>query len=143
VTGSSGSAAEELDRLLAQASQLLASVRTTTAAGGAERVGIGEAADGRVRASVGAGYKLTDLRIDPRAMRLESQALGEQIMQAVNAAVDDLREAGAAGAAVTPEVDVGELVGRLEELRTDSVRQMAGFTQSMDEVLTRLSRGTR
>jgi hypothetical protein len=53
--------------------------------------GEAEAADGLIRATVGIGGRLESLRADPRAMRLGSEALCEEIMVAVNGALDDLQ----------------------------------------------------
>src|SRR5262249_59697592 len=74
---------------LSQTSELLDSVRAGRAARDgqqADRTGSGEAADGRVQATVGSGYQLTALRLDPRMMRLDSETLCEHIVEAVNAA---------------------------------------------------------
>jgi DNA-binding protein YbaB len=51
--------------------------------------GHGEGADGLVRVEVTAGGRVTDLRLDPRVMRLGSELLTEQIMAAIRAAVAD------------------------------------------------------
>jgi DNA-binding protein YbaB len=51
--------------------------------------GHGEGADGRVRIEVTAAGRVTDLRLDPHAMRLGSELLTEQIMAAIEAAITD------------------------------------------------------
>src|SRR5262249_40087051 len=97
VTGGGELAAQGLDDLLSQTSELLDPVRAGRAARDgqqADRTGSGEAADGRVQATVGSGYQLTALRLDPRMMRLDSETLCEHIVEAVNAAVADLRGQG-------------------------------------------------
>jgi DNA-binding protein YbaB len=48
--------------------------------------GTGTAADGRVTVEISANGKLTNLTIDPPAMRLGSKALAEQILSAVEEA---------------------------------------------------------
>jgi DNA-binding protein YbaB len=55
----------------------------------AEIRGVGEAADGLVRVEVSPGGRLTDLRLDPRAMRLGSQTLTEEILAATSQADAD------------------------------------------------------
>src|SRR5262249_2294083 len=146
VTGGGGLGAEGLDDLLRQTSELLGTVRAGRAARDgeqADRTGTGEAADGRVQATVGNGDQLTALRWDPRSVGLDSETLCGHIVEAVNAAVADLREQGAADGIEAPAVDTAELSSRLDELRTDSVRQMVAFTQAMDDVLSRMTRGSR
>lgn len=48
----------------------------------------GEAADGLVGVTVGPTGALTDVRIDPRAMRLDSQTLAESILEAARVATE-------------------------------------------------------
>jgi DNA-binding protein YbaB len=71
----------ELSSRMAQARELgrrLAQIR-----------GVGEAADGLVRVEVSSGGRLTDLRLEPRAMRLDSQSLTEAILAAASQASAD------------------------------------------------------
>lgn len=58
----------------------------------AEARGRGEAEDGRVVVEVTPGGSLAALRIDPRAMRLGSEALAEAILQAARQAENDAAE---------------------------------------------------
>jgi DNA-binding protein YbaB len=51
--------------------------------------GHGEGADGLVRVEVTAAGRVTELRLDPRVMRLGSELLTEQIMAAIGGAVAD------------------------------------------------------
>ncbi|MFI0481891.1 YbaB/EbfC family nucleoid-associated protein [Actinomadura sp. 9N215] len=55
-------------------------------------VGRGEAADGRVVAEYRSEGGLTRLDLDPRAMRLSSAELSEEIRTAVNAAAQDFQK---------------------------------------------------
>jgi DNA-binding protein YbaB len=55
----------------------------------AEIRGTGEAADGLVQAEVAAGGRVTALRLNPRVMRLDSQALAEEILVAIGRAGED------------------------------------------------------
>jgi DNA-binding protein YbaB len=58
--------------------------------------GTGEAADGLIRAEVTAAGRLVGLRLDPRAMRLDSQTLAEEILAAADrAGADATRQVGA------------------------------------------------
>ncbi|SNS86100.1 Conserved DNA-binding protein YbaB [Streptosporangium subroseum] len=58
----------------------------------AEASGHGEAADGLVRAEVGPEGTLLSVKIDPRAMRLGSEALEEAIMEAFTKALTQATE---------------------------------------------------
>jgi DNA-binding protein YbaB len=56
----------------------------------AEVVGTGEAADGRVRVSSDNTGRITQVEIDPRAMRLPSDDLAAAITEAAQLAFDDI-----------------------------------------------------
>lgn len=56
-----------------------------------EVVGKGEAADGRIAAEYRSDGGLTALSMDPRALRLPSEELSEEIRRAVNAASQDFQ----------------------------------------------------
>lgn len=135
----------ELERMLNDARKTLAAMRqgggTSAGQEPAEQIeGIGEAAEGRIKVTAVTGGRITDVHIDPRAMRLGSEALGEQLAIAVNAALDDLR-AKAAGAAADQVVDVTALSKRVEQLQNDSLRQMALLSQAITENLARINSG--
>jgi DNA-binding protein YbaB len=51
--------------------------------------GSGEAAEGLVQVEVTAAGRVTDLRLNPRVMRLDSQTLAEEILAAIGRANDD------------------------------------------------------
>lgn len=140
-----GAGARDIDRLLGDARRLLAEVRSAAPAdaglGDLEELrGEAEAADGLIRATVGIGGRLESLRADPRAMRLGSEALCEEIMVAVNGALDDLQaKARQAGPAVP---DRAALDRQLEELQSESVRRMEMFTQGVAEAIDGIMRAS-
>ena len=126
----------DLDRLLTETRRALASVSN---AGTTEAVeGVGTSAAEQIRAVVRSPGRLTELQVDPRLMRLPSEDLTQQIMAAVNAALDDLR--GKAVAATMP-ADLGRLGDELATLHTDSVRQMERFTSAMNDAIGRIRSG--
>jgi DNA-binding protein YbaB len=141
----------EFDRMLSEARSALESLRTGRAdpsgaaataaapedAGGEPAEGVGEAADGKVRVTAGPGGLLKSVELDPRALRLGSEELAEQVMAAVNAALTDLRSA-AAGAAAAQAVDPAGLANALHELQDRSVRQMEMISQAFNDALSRL-----
>jgi len=78
----------------------------------AEAVGEGKSADGMVTATVAAGGVLKRVAIDPRAMRLPSETLGESVVDAVAAANAELAKAMQSLGAGT--VDVPALMQKLQ-----------------------------
>ncbi|MFC6082704.1 YbaB/EbfC family nucleoid-associated protein [Sphaerisporangium aureirubrum] len=54
-----------------------------------EVVGEGDAADGQVTVTTTSGGRVRDVTVTPRAMRLDSRTLAEEIMAAVGRAQDD------------------------------------------------------
>ena len=103
--------------------------------------GEGSAADGKITAKVAAGGHLDGLTVDPRLLRSGSEELCAQIKIAVNAAMDDLRAHAAQAAPAT--MDPAALAGMLEELQTESVRQMSQFTQGVAETVAKINAATR
>ncbi|TMQ97799.1 YbaB/EbfC family nucleoid-associated protein [Actinomadura soli] len=72
-------------------------------------VGRGEAAEGRIVAEFTSEGGLTKLELDPRAMRLSSAELSEEIRTAVNAAAQDFQtKVKEAGSALFPAKDDGK-----------------------------------
>ncbi len=134
----------DFERLLGETRRALGALRSSD--GGADQAadaaaepvrGEGSAADGKITATVAAGGHLEELKVDPRLMRSGSEELCAQIVLAVNAAMDDLRAhtAQASPAAMDPAA----LAGMLENLQTESVRQMSQFTQGVAETVAKIS----
>ncbi|MER6946237.1 YbaB/EbfC family nucleoid-associated protein [Nonomuraea sp. NPDC000554] len=64
--------------------------RLTSAASEIQGInGVGESADGRIQARTDANGRLIEVTLDPRAMKMSSQDLGEEITLAVRRAWDD------------------------------------------------------
>jgi DNA-binding protein YbaB len=135
---------ESFDRLLAGTRQALESVRGS---GGddddeaAEVRGEGEAADGLVRATVVPGGRLESVQVKPRLVRSGIDAVCEQIVVAVNAALDDLR-AKAAEQRPPGAPDPAKLASQLRELQDESTRRMEVYGQALTDVLAQI-RGRR
>jgi hypothetical protein len=151
-----------LDRLLGQTMQALDQLRGAPADGavsvgsadGAVSVGsadgdgeesepiegVGEAADGLIRAVAAAGGQLAGLYLDPAVLQMGAAALAEEIVAAVNAAAVDLQEqmAGAFGA---PDLDA--LAGQLKEIGEESNRQMSSFLDALTEAQQRIANQAR
>jgi len=133
-----------LDRLLGQTMQALDQLRGSPAdADGAESEpieGVGEAADGLIRAVAVSGGQLAGLYLDPAVMQMGAATLSEEIVAAVNAAVADLQEqvSGAFGA---PDLDA--LASQLKEVGEESNRQMGLFLDSLTEAQQRIANQAR
>jgi DNA-binding protein YbaB len=138
----SGMGVGDLDRLLQDTRRVLSEL-------GARRPdqdvlpdlrGVGTAADDQVRASVAVGGRLETLTVNPRLMRMGSEALCEQIVAAVNAAVDDLATKVVESAPEVP--DQADLGQQLEEIQTESVRRMETFTQGVADAVAQIMQAT-
>ncbi|MDP9865565.1 MULTISPECIES: YbaB/EbfC family nucleoid-associated protein [Streptosporangium] len=84
-----------------------------------EANGQGEAADGLVRVEVGPEGSLIGVKIDPRAMRLGSEALADAIMEAATKAQTRATE-------------------RLSEVMAPLTNQLEGFNHSVQDRLPRM-----
>ncbi|MGN9840076.1 hypothetical protein ACTMTI_18315 [Nonomuraea sp. H19] len=103
--------------------------------------GAGEAAVGLISAAVGRDGLLEGLRLDPRALRLGSHDLAEQIVIAVRAAQHDLLDQigdGGAEPSAPAGMEPETLMRRLDELEIQAERDFARLTSSLDETLRRL-----
>ncbi|GGU91682.1 hypothetical protein GCM10010182_03350 [Actinomadura cremea] len=137
------SASNDLDRMLTEARKALESMRQGGAAAApaadAEPVeGVGEAGEGRVKVTAVSGGRLKKVEINPRAMRLSAEELGEHLVTAANAALDDLRTnaAEAAGQAV----DTERLGKQVEEIQNESLRQMSMISQAFNDAISKVGR---
>ncbi|MEV7331678.1 YbaB/EbfC family nucleoid-associated protein [Micromonospora sp. NPDC093244] len=135
----------EFDRLFQQTRQALASMRSTGQVPDGLDVeparGTGSAAGGQVEV-VAVGQRVESVTVDPRALRMGAEMLGEQITLAVNAALDDLRLA-AGEAADAPAVDPVALGQQLDELQNESVRSMAAMTDALTDAVRRIQQAAR
>jgi hypothetical protein len=130
----------EFERLLGDTRRALETLRNGDGASGDSGEplrGKGTAVDGKIEAAVASGGHLETLTVDPRLMRLGSAELCERIVEAVNAAMDDLRAQTAQSAPVA--ADPVALAGMLEDLQAESARQMARFTQGVAEAVAKIS----
>ncbi|WP_410811877.1 YbaB/EbfC family nucleoid-associated protein [Micromonospora sp. 067-2] len=137
----------EFDRLFQQTRQALASMRTTgqvpdDGPAGRPARGAGSAAGGQVEV-VMVGQRVESVTLDPRALRMGAELLGEQITLAVNAALDDLRLQAADASVDAPPVDTVALDQTLDELQNESVRSMAAMTEALTDAVRRIQQAAR
>ncbi|MEH1168087.1 YbaB/EbfC family nucleoid-associated protein [Micromonospora sp. CPCC 205539] len=136
----------EFDRLFQQTRQALASMRATGPAPddpAAEPArGAGSAAGGQVEVVV-VGQRVESVTLDPRALRMGAEMLGEQITLAINSALDDLRLQAGEAAVDAPEVDPAALGRQLDDLQNESVRSMAAMTEALTDAVRRIQQTAR
>ncbi|MEV7329128.1 YbaB/EbfC family nucleoid-associated protein [Micromonospora sp. NPDC093244] len=145
--GGPGFGAVEFDQLLQQARDTLASTRRAAqpTSGGDTEPGavqaVGEALDGLVRAVANADGALSDLTLDPRVLRVPLADVADGVRQAVNAAVTEARAATEPQIPDdVPQVDLDALGERIGRIQSESLRQMARFSETVNDVLDRMRR---
>jgi DNA-binding protein YbaB len=97
-----------------------------------------EAANGQIRATATLAGTVTVQIVDPRAIRLGAEVLGEEITKAVNEALTAAREQ----AGVPGNIDLGGLAEKAEEIQKQSVAQLRSFMTSLTEAHTRVIQST-
>lgn len=98
--------------------------------------GHGSALDDRVRATVTDG-RLTELELQPQAMRLTNADLSEHVVQAVNEALAGYQSA-LMTALTDQQPDLSSVADGLREIQADAVRAVSAYTDQMYEVLKRV-----
>jgi DNA-binding protein YbaB len=131
-------ASEEFDLGLEQARQQMRDlVAASTGPDGQPPEGYGEAANGMVRVAV-AGGRISNVELDPRVMRLPSEALAEAFAEAANAALADL--ASKVPALAAPPIDLATAERQLAEAQEQSARQLRRYEQTISDALAQLGR---
>ncbi|TDD48227.1 YbaB/EbfC family DNA-binding protein [Nonomuraea terrae] len=126
---------DDLERVGREAEQTLARLADVQERLAAIR-GSGTAADGHVVVSADSSGRIDKIQLNPRAMRLASQDLADELLRAVNAAQDDCarqaREllAGAGVGEVVDEAAFAAMERRLEEAHTSFVKEMERYGRS-------------
>lgn len=95
--------------------------------------------DERISVMVRSG-KVTDLEIQPLAMRLSNAELAEHLTTAVNDALADYAEKITAALTETESTDFGSLMNSTRQLQTDSLRAMKAYTESLFDALNQVKR---
>lgn len=98
-------------------------------------IGVADGLDGRLHVEV-TGGRISELTLDRRVMRMQSEELAAAIVKAVNAAIEDMTSQAAATVPEAPSMD--EMSRTLAEISADSFRAMneatEGIHRSMDAV---------
>ena len=106
-------------------------------ASGEPPAGIGEALDGRLRITVTQG-KVSEVELNPRALRAAGEDLARAIQEAVNQAIDAHNAQIAAGMPSVPSM--GELERTLEEFTHDSAVALEQATARMQQAMAAVQR---
>ncbi|MEH1099934.1 YbaB/EbfC family nucleoid-associated protein [Micromonospora sp. CPCC 205561] len=123
-----------LEQQLAQARAALREVGGTAAP--RERIeSVAEAADGRIRVTLGTDGRVSAVDLDPRVLREGSEYLAAELRQAVNAALDGQDDG--TGAA-EPMPDLAAMTATIERLQDQGLRQMREISQAVSETMRKL-----
>ncbi|MFI7607747.1 YbaB/EbfC family nucleoid-associated protein [Micromonospora sp. NPDC049366] len=134
---------DELEQTLTATRRMLESLRASVAAspaGAGDDPPQGDALDGAVLVTATSGGRIERIEIAPHAKRLPLEEVAEGITAAVN---DALAEAAARRSGTTPEAaatDLAALSEQVQRIQDDGLRQMARFTTTLNDVMTRLGR---
>ncbi|MGK5742932.1 YbaB/EbfC family nucleoid-associated protein [Micromonospora sp. URMC 103] len=96
---------------------------------------VAEAADGRIRVTVGTDGRVSAIEIDPRVLRDGSDHLADELRLAVNAALDGQDDGTAAA---EPMPDLAAITATVERLQDQSLRQMREMSQAISETMRKL-----
>ncbi|GII97049.1 YbaB/EbfC family nucleoid-associated protein [Sinosporangium siamense] len=129
----------DLDRMLSESEQALRRLNEATAELESV-VGEGQAADGTIRASVDQGGRLREITLDPRAMRNDSQTLGELVTAAVQVAQDDAAQQVQAlltstlGDDIGNPLDLSTMQAQFQAAEDAFSRALAGHSDNLDRL---------
>ncbi|SCG56049.1 YbaB/EbfC family nucleoid-associated protein [Micromonospora coxensis] len=123
-----------LEQQLAEARAALREVSRTVVP--PERVeSVAEAADGRIRVTVGVDGRLSAVDLDPRVLREGSEYLADELRRAVNAALDGQADAVTG---TEPMPDLAAMAATVERLQDQGLRQMREISTAISETMRKL-----
>lgn len=96
---------------------------------------VAEAADGRIRVTVGPDGRVSAIQINPRVLNEGSAYLAAELRQAVNAALDGQNDQVHT---TEPMPDLAAITATVERLQDQSLRQMREMTQAISETMRKL-----
>ena len=128
---------EALETQLGAARAALRQIRADAATAPPAEDITAEAADGRLKVTLGADGRVTGVDIHPVLLREGSTYLGEQLADAVNAALDARAEFSSS---TEPVPDLDALNASIELVQDAGIRQMRQVTNSFAAALRRADR---
>ncbi|MEQ7127167.1 YbaB/EbfC family nucleoid-associated protein [Actinopolymorpha sp. B11F2] len=142
MSGTGDLSATAIDQLLTDTRRALETMRSGQQVGEPAEpiIGEGEASDGKVHAVVALPGEVQSLTMDPRLMREGSESVCDAVVEAVNAALADLR--AKATTEVGGSVDLEQLSGDLEAVQNESLQTMKTMFGALQEVMDRIDRRT-
>jgi DNA-binding protein YbaB len=104
--------------------------------------GTGESADGMIRAVVSGGSALRELTLNPRVMRMPSETLAEQIVEAATLASQDLeRQVSEAVRGAVADAGLGiDMDNPVESAQKQFDQIQRGLESSLDEIMANVER---
>jgi DNA-binding protein YbaB len=133
----------DLDQMLTRSREMLRAMQAARPSDGdPPPEGTGEAAGGLIRA-VAAGQRVTALELDPRVMRMASVELAEQVLIAVNAALQAQSPAGDAAGDPAGAVDPRALADELAKIQDQGIRQMTAISEAIAAAVAQMREATR
>ncbi|MEQ4205371.1 YbaB/EbfC family nucleoid-associated protein [Actinopolymorpha sp. B9G3] len=105
--------------------------------GAGSPTGIGEALDGKVRITVSAGH-VSEVVLEPRALRTPSEELAAAIRDATNAAIDAQNAEVTSGLPGVPSLT--DLTSTLDEFSAESLRAMAESSRGIRDAIATVQR---
>ena len=100
----------------------------------------GTALDGKIKVTVAADGKVSQLSLADDVMRLSASELARELMTAFNAAWALSRANGDPAAAAAVAMDPAALAERMKSLREESVQSMQRITDSLADVMSKINR---
>lgn len=127
----------DLDRLMESAQREAESARDRQQGPG-QTDASGMALDGKIKITVAADGKVSQLALADDVMRLSANELARELMTAFNAAWALSRANGDPVAAAAVAVDPAALAERMKAIREESVQSMQRITDSLADVMRRI-----
>lgn len=129
----------DLDRLMENAQREAEQARDRQQGPGQSDAS-GTALDGKIKVTVAADGKVSQLSLADDVMRLPASELARELMTAFNAAWALSRANGDPAAAAAVAVDPAALAERMKALREESVQSMQRITDSLADVMAKINR---
>lgn len=99
--------------------------------------GVGQAGNGLVIAKASPPGRISELSLDPKALRMPSEWVTEAIVKAINHALTDLQNKSEIP---TGQVDFSSLGEKLQQIQDDASRQFSSLADSLAEAQARIAR---